>query len=329
MTRERDDDPQGAAAPSLDPAAGPRPGLALHTELVPRACPLCGSADDSRVFAEADFDPAKLDGFAFASRKLPEYMHYRLVSCPVCDLLYANPLPTLETLARAYQAAEFDSLEEAHYASLTYRRYLPGIARRLPDRDGALDIGTGNGVFLEHLLEAGFVNIVGVEPSTAPIAVAKDEIRPLIRQGLFRPQEFEPGRYSLVSCFQTMEHVYEPMAMARHAHTLLKPGGAAFFIGHNRRAVSAKLLGLKSPIFDIEHLQLFSPRSARTLLERCGFRDVEIRVVVNRYPLHYWMKLFPLPAGLKRGVVAALKTKGLGRLTLPLPAGNIACIGYK
>jgi hypothetical protein len=41
------------------------------------------------------------------------------------------------------------------------------------------------------------------------------------------------------------------------------------------------------------------------------------------------MKLFPLPAGLKRGVVAALKTKGLGRLTLPLPAGNIACIGYK
>jgi transketolase len=39
------------------------------------------------------------------------------------------------------------------------------------------------------------------------------------------------------------------------------------------------------------------------------------------------MELFPPPAGLERGVVAALGTKGLGRPSLPLPAGNIVCIG--
>jgi hypothetical protein len=78
------------------------PVLAPHIEWVPRACPLCGSDDDRHVFADADFDPARLDGFAFASRKLPEYMHHRLISCPGCDLLYANPVPTLGTIARAY-----------------------------------------------------------------------------------------------------------------------------------------------------------------------------------------------------------------------------------
>jgi hypothetical protein len=64
----------------------------LRVEMVSRDCPVCSSADASRVFAEANFDFARLDRFAFASRKLPEYMHYRLVSCSDCDLLYASPL---------------------------------------------------------------------------------------------------------------------------------------------------------------------------------------------------------------------------------------------
>ena len=68
---------------------------------------------------------------------------------------------------------------------------------------------------------------------------------------------------------------------------MLKPGGALFLIGHNRRAFSAKVLGRKSPIFDIEHLQLFSPVSVRHLLERAGFSRVEVRPVFNRYPLRY------------------------------------------
>jgi SAM-dependent methyltransferase len=294
-----------------------------------RTCPLCGSADESRVFAEADFDLERLDRFAFASRKLPEYMHYRLIACPTCDLLYASPLPTLDRLARAYQEADFDSSEEARYASRTYARFLPAIVRRIPDRDGALDIGTGDGAFLEQLLANGFCNVVGVEPSAAPIAAARDEIRPLIRHSLFRADDFEPGRFSLVTCFQTIEHVYDPLAIAHAAHSLLKDGGAALFICHNRRALSAKLLGRKSPIFDIEHLQLFSPSSARALLERCGFADVEIKTVVNRYPLQYWMKLFPLPARVKSKVLTALSRSGIGRLPLSAPVGNIAAIGIK
>jgi hypothetical protein len=151
----------------------------------------------------------------------------------------------------------------------------------------------------------------------------------LIRQGLFCPEDYESGRFHLITCFQTLEHVFDPLAIGRGAYSLLKDGGAVFFISHNRRAISAKILGKKSPIFDIEHLQLFSSRSAKHLLERCGFTDIEVRIVVNRYPFHYWLKLFPLPAKLKRSILRPLKTSVMGRWTLPLPAGNIAIIGYK
>jgi SAM-dependent methyltransferase len=301
----------------------------MQIEMVSRACPLCGSADETHVFAEADFDFERLDGLAFASRKLPEYMHYRLVSCPACDLLYSNPLPTLEMLAKAYQAADFDSSAEAGYASRTYATFLPEIVKRIPDRDGAIDIGTGDGAFLEQLLQSGFTSVIGVEPSAAPIAAAKEEIRPLIRPGLFHPDDFERGRYSLITCFQTLEHVYDPLATAHAAYALLKPGGAVLFVCHNRRALSTKLLGLKSPIFDIEHMQLFSHQSARALLERSGFAEIHVKRVMNRYPLSYWLKLFPLPARLKRGTLAALKTSRLGQIPIALPAGNIAFFGYK
>src|SRR5436309_1626238 len=59
------------------------------SEMVARACPVCASTDASHVYAEANFNVAKLDEYAFASRKMPEYMHHRLIECPTCDLVYA------------------------------------------------------------------------------------------------------------------------------------------------------------------------------------------------------------------------------------------------
>ena len=64
--------------------------MPLQAEWVDRECPLCASADTSHVFAEANIDLSKLDGFAFASRKLPEYMHPRLIECSGCGILYGS-----------------------------------------------------------------------------------------------------------------------------------------------------------------------------------------------------------------------------------------------
>src|SRR5688572_14802609 len=121
----------------------------MRLEMRTRACPVCDSDKESRVYADACFDPDKLDEFAFASRKVPEFMHYRLNECARCDSLYANPLPTRQSLVGAYAEAAFDSGEEARYASLSYAALLPGIEAQIGDKRGALDIGTGDGAFLE------------------------------------------------------------------------------------------------------------------------------------------------------------------------------------
>jgi SAM-dependent methyltransferase len=301
----------------------------MSLEMVSRNCPVCGSKDQSHVFAGENFDAAKWDGFAFASRKMPEYMHYRLIVCPTCDLLYASPLPTLEMLAEAYREADFGSAAEAGFAARTYGRLLPAIVRELPDCKGALDVGTGEGAFLKQLLNYGFTDVAGVEPSEAPIAAADDAIRPLIRKGLFSASEFPQERFRLITCFQTIEHLYDPLEMCRDAFSLLKDKGALLFVFHNRHAISARLLGRRSPIFDIEHLQLFSRQSARFLLEKAGFEDIQTKIVFNRYPLNYLLKLFPLPGLIKKTAMATAQSTRIGRLPFMLPAGNLAAIGFK
>ncbi len=298
-------------------------------ELFPRTCPICGVSEGATVHSESNFDPQTLDAFAFSSRKIPEYMHCRMMLCPRCDLLYADPAFPPGALAEAYREAAFDSGSEARYAAKTYAKFLRKFMDRLPDRRGALDIGTGDGVFLEELLQEGFSGVEGVEPSEAPIASSRPGIRPLIRKGIFRGSDFPPGQYSLVTCFQTLEHVPEPLATARDVYRLLKSGGCFFIISHNRKALANRLLGRRSPIFDIEHLQLFSPRSARKLLEAAGFARVESHTILNVYPLSYCVKLMPFPRGLKKALLSALQRTGIGGLPVPLPAGNLAVVGFK
>jgi SAM-dependent methyltransferase len=293
-----------------------------------RYCPLCGPNNKSRIFADSNIDLQKLDAFAFASRKLPEYMHARLLLCEGCGILYGDPILSPDTLADAYRDADFDTNEEAHYASQTYGSRVERILSRLPDRHGALDIGTGDGAFLQTLLGLGFKGVTGIEPSEAPIRSSAPEIRPLIRKGIFEPDDLPASSFSLVTCFQTMEHVPDPLDLARGAYKLLKPGGAFAIVVHNRRAVSAHILGMKSPIFDLEHLQLFCPLTAKKLLGLAGFVDVTVSTFWNRYPLRYWARLLPMKEQHKRSLLGLLRDSRIGNIPVALPAGNIICMGF-
>jgi SAM-dependent methyltransferase len=234
-----------------------------------------------------------------------------------------------ETLADAYRDAAFDGGNEARRASETYAREIRKIMSRLPDLNGSLDIGTGDGAFLEQMIGLGFQDVIGVEPSQAPFAASKLEIRNRIRLGLFRPEDYAPARFSLVTCFQTMEHLWDPLGIARAVLPLLKPGAGFVIVLHNRYALSARVLGFKSPIFDVEHLQLFSPKTACSLLERAGYKQVQVASLWNRYPLYYWIKLLPLPDRMKDALLSLVHMSRIGKLLVSLPAGNMVCTGFK
>lgn len=295
-----------------------------------RPCPVCHTGfEKAKPFIKKNIDPAKLSGFSFASRKEPEYMCHRLVQCPTCDLVYADQPPGEDELAHAYHLADYDSSEEADDAAAAYIRAIRPTLVALARRQSALEIGTGTGIFLEYLWREGFNELVGVEPSSAAISAAPEHRRAWIREGMFEEKEFAPKSFDLVCCFMTMEHVRDPNIIAHAALRLLRRGGAFVTVTHDYRSLVNRLLGKRSPIIDIEHLQLFSERSVRHLFESVGYAGVTVSAFVNTYSLRYWMRLAPLPPGFKSTVSGLMATIGVDNAKIGMNVGNLITTGLK
>ena len=253
-----------------------------------------------------NIDPARMSAFSFASRKLPEFMSHQLVQCPTCDLVYANEPPDQSILAEAYHVASFDSAQEAEDAAAAYGKAVRPVVARIEEKRSALEIGAGTGIFLDVLQSLGFKETLGVEPSSAAIAAAPARRQSWLTEAIFRESDFQPESFDLICCFMTLEHVRDPQEIVSAASRLLRPGGAIALVTHDYRASVNRLLGKRSPIIDIEHMQLFSPQSIRYLLERNGFESIAVNSFENRYALRYWMRLLPLGAGFKESLIKSL-----------------------
>lgn len=301
----------------------------MPLQLYHRTCPICSQDTPYQLWTDANFSEEKLNEFSFASRKIPEGTHFRMLRCLHCDILYTSPAPSAEWLQTAYQGTHYNSAEEAAYAACTYRKLVSLFRSSLPDQESALDIGAGDGAFLDQLLQMGFKTVQGIEPSQAPIQAAQNHIKPYIKNTVFKPEDFTENSFSLITCLQTIEHVPDPLALCTNTFTLLKPGGALCLVAHNYRALSAKLLRTKSPIYDIEHLQLNSARSLQQLLQNAGYNKIRILPLVNTYPLQYWLKLLPCHLNIKMKIIKLCTTIGLDQLSISLRAGNLAAIGFK
>jgi SAM-dependent methyltransferase len=295
-----------------------------------RNCPVCGTTASIAIqFMRSNFDLEKLSSFSFSSRKLPEFMCHELVQCPQCDLVYVPNPPDQSVLSQAYHLSDFDSSQEADDAAHTYLKATKGVLERIKYKGRALEIGTGTGIFLEKLKDVGFEEVVGVEPSTAAIKAAPLHRQKWIREGVFNEFDFEPQSFDFICCFMTLEHVRDPQDLVLAAYRLLRPGGAIALVTHDYRSSVNRILGSRSPIIDIEHMQLFSKPSIQKILENNGFLNVHIASFRNRYELKYWLRLMPFGQSIMAATVQLLKILRLADLKLSFNVGNIISTGFR
>lgn len=295
-----------------------------------RPCPVCNTAvSGSTEFLKENIIQDQITDFSFSSRKAPEYMCHHMVKCNQCDLVYADKPPKADELAEAYHTASYDSNEEANDAAQAYATAIKPIVNKLLQKHSALEIGTGTGVFLDYLKMEGFKYVVGVEPSKAAINTAPEYRQKMIIEGVFDENKFELNSFDLVCCFMTMEHVHNPMSIAHSAMKLLKPGGTFITVTHDYKSTVNRLLGKRSPIIDIEHVQIFSRKSIKELFDRSGYVDVSVKSFVNRYSLTYWIRLSPLPHVIKNYLERSIFKKYLKKYKISFNVGNTITAGYK
>ena len=319
----------GSSVPPSQPPPASRGEGHSSTELRATLCPICETDRQDREVYRANFDPGKLDEQVFSARRLPDRLHYRMVRCAGCGLLRSNPILPLGTLERLYAGSHFTYASEAEFTRRTYARYLERALPFVPARQRLVEIGCGNGFFLEEALAHGFLDVAGVEPSKEAAEQASERVRGKIVAGLYSRESFPREHADLVCAFQVFDHVPNQASLLEAVREHLVPGGVALFVNHDAGALSARLLGERSPIVDVEHTALFDQKTMRRIFEKKGFSVKETFAVENTYPLGYWTRLAPLPRPLKSVTLGFLEATRLARVPVSLKAGNLGLIAVR
>lgn len=292
-------------------------------------CAICEKKGNYSVLYKANFDYSDLNRKIFSARRNPDHIHYQLVKCKNCGLVYSNPIAQEDKLNDLYVKSEFTYDPQVANLNETYGYYLQKAESYLPSKERILDIGCGNGFFLEKALSLGFEEVYGVEPSTDSIKKAIPEIRKNIKNDIFKKGLFKKNVFDVVCFFQTLDHIPNPMSFLKEVYHILKPGGLALAFNHDIGSFSARLLGESCPMVDVEHTYLYDKKTIKKIFEKNDFEVLEVGSSFNIHSLGYWVAMFPLPKWIKTFLLNLLKIGDLDEKKLKILAGNLYLIGRK
>jgi len=173
-----------------------------------------------------------------------------------------------------------------------------------------LDVGCSSGSLLHVASDLGF-NVSGVEPAMQAATTAKDAGFEIFN-GLLHEAAFPDNSFDVITLYEVIEHLTDPLSLVRETHRILKPGGV-FLIGTgNADSWTVSALGPKWEYFSIDshggHISFFTPASIHLLAEKTAFQveDIQAKRIClaergSSSPLSYRMKklfaeLMALPA---------------------------------
>ncbi|HVA96924.1 MAG TPA: class I SAM-dependent methyltransferase [Candidatus Acidoferrales bacterium] len=290
-------------------------------------CAICGKDQEIQELFKANFLPEKITSETFSARRIPDRIHFRFVKCIRCGLLFSNPILSAGEITKLYAKSKFTYTVESDYLKKTYGYYLKKVLNKKKRSNiSLLDIGCGNGFFLEEAITMGVKNVWGIEPGEASVKKAPKWLQKNIKVNMFKKDIFKKNLFDIVCCFQTLDHIIDPNRFLSAVHMVLKKEGKALFIVHDTDGLSVKIFGEKSPIFDIEHIYLFNKKSLAKLFEKNGFTVLETFTVKNRYPLRYWIRMSPLHNSIKIFITSVLQLLSLDNASITISAGNIGIL---
>jgi 2-polyprenyl-3-methyl-5-hydroxy-6-metoxy-1,4-benzoquinol methylase len=223
------------------------------------SCPLCGSSEHSLF-----------------NRSTIQHIQVTNRICDHCGLVFQSPRMTEEETdqfyKREYRRMSQGGQEKPLAREIETQRRRAAAQRKIVVRQVAkvlrhLEIGCSAGYLLQALQEQYGCTSVGIEPGTA----FRDHA---VRQGfmvypsLEALQENNEERFDLVSMSHVLEHMTDPVAyLSELRRARLTPDGWLFLEVPN-------LYGHNS--FEVAHLYSFSSHSLGQVIQKAGFREIQL-----------------------------------------------------
>lgn len=235
-------------------------------------------------------------GCNFCGRQITQGVHNisRLVRCMECGLIFVSPRPSLADLAVQYEAEYFqcDAPVFGGYENYegdrenilrTFRRRLPRVLSGVQAREPRLlDVGCATGMFLEVARETG-ARVEGVDLSGFAVEKARQKGF-TVRHGQLAEAGFADASFDVLTMWDIIEHVTDPLGVLRECHRVLADSGTLVISTPDAGSWLAWLLGgrwLGYRSLD-EHLYFFSRASISRMLEAAGF-EVTDAFSVGKY----------------------------------------------
>jgi 2-polyprenyl-3-methyl-5-hydroxy-6-metoxy-1,4-benzoquinol methylase len=225
--------------------------------LTQRACPTCGSTDET---LELEKD------------------HMRIVRCKVCDLVYVNPTFDEAHYKQVYASQTYqDIVRDLGINSHEYRLNRFGSERvlmmseHLRPTNGRppryLDVGCSTGFVVEAARDKAW-EAIGIDLN--PSAIEFGRSRGLdLRTVALEDAGFASRTFDAVSLFDVLEHLLDPRRTLSACADVLAPGGILFLYVPNFDSASRLLMGPNAHfIWPTHHLNYYTPTTIRDLMLR-------------------------------------------------------------
>jgi SAM-dependent methyltransferase len=238
-------------------------------------CPACDSPSANLLFTATDRRWATTD------------KTFSIVECSGCRLIRLYPQPTPGELNSYYPPDYWKPPEHDLHDWLRqkYRRValsdcISFVERALDEstelsngkRGLLLDVGCGDGFLLHVLAAHGKGPLVGVDFSLDAATAAWREHHVPVICGSLTSAPFADESCSLITMFQVLQHLYNPVDYLDTAHRLLAPEGRLIVQVPNAACWQFLLFGDKWHDMDVPRQLLhFRAADLETLLDHCGF----------------------------------------------------------
>ena len=283
-------------------------------------CPICGK-DEVYVFRDSG---AHSFGEAAFGYSRTEFGYGCILRCRRCGLGFSRERPTESQLEGLYLRTDGLVYEkELEARRRTAERHF-NIVRKYVPHGSVLDVGCASGLFLKMAYDAGW-SVAGVEPSKELSTKARQRLgnKGNVQAGTLQKADFRRASFDIITLWDVIEHVVEPLGLLKLCRSLLRPGGMLFINTPDLDSWPARLLGSRWPLLLPEHLNYFNHQSLQLALELSGFDVVRIGRRPTNFSLNYVfyrMKQHDLPGSSFLETVA--QVTGVGALILPMYIGE-------
>ncbi len=212
-----------------------------------KECPLCRSTDAKAIFTK--------DGTP----------HHR---CHACGLVFAQPVHNgnLEVKIEDFEPAFLQYLRPSIEDRPNFERTRQWLEKMGLERgQRILDVGCGSGKWVRHLRDEGYQSI-GIEPSRPLFDMFLKDDPGFLLADLSQYQVMGGSTVDVVTMFDVIEHVSDPLANFRRAADCLDQGGLFFVSTPDAGSLWARGMGKRWHHYCRYHLSLLGVKQ----LEACG-----------------------------------------------------------